>query len=256
VLRLATTTTLEDSGLLERLLPPFEQQQQVRIDVIVVGSGKALQLGAAGDVDVVWVHAPEAEQAFLAAGYGVRREPVMSNRFQLLGPRSDPAEVAGLTVRDALRKIASGNFPFVSRGDASGTHQRERQLWQAAGVEPTWSGYQESGQGMGATLRIADQLSAYVLCDRGTYLRFRDQVELVPCTLAASEAGSEELENPYAVLVVNPAKRKPSPSAGAVELAQAFVDFLVSAQTQQRIAAYQIEGESLFQPLAPAQQRR
>jgi tungstate transport system substrate-binding protein len=226
--------------LLDVLLPPFEQQRQIRIKVIAAGTGKALKLGEMGDVDVLFVHAREAEDAFLAAEHGIRREDVMYNTFELLGPEDDPAEIRGLAASDALQKISTSGATFISRGDDSGTHKRELLLWQAAGTKPSWKGYQESGQGMGATLTIADEMSAYVLTDRGTYLHFQEKIDLVP--LAAK---SEALHNPYGVIVVNPNKH----AAVRHELASELVDYLISPEGQQRIADYRLHGETLFVPL-------
>ncbi len=239
-LLLATTTSTRDSGLLEQLLPPFEEQYHVRVDVIAAGTGKALKLGEMGDVDVLFVHARQAEDAFMAAGHGIRRENVMFNTFELLGPPTDPAEVRGLEVSEALQKIAAASAPFVSRGDDSGTHKRENQLWEAEGELPVWANYRESGQGMGATLTIADQMSAYVLTDRGTFLNFRDKIDLVP--LAAQ---SEASKNRYGIIVVNPEKHSTLRSKAA----NTFVEYLISPAAQQIIADYRIAGEALFTPL-------
>jgi len=240
VLRLGTTTSTRDSGLLERLIPLFEQQHGVRIDVIAAGTGKVLKLGEQGDVDVVFVHAREAEEAFMAAGHGTRREEVMFNTFELLGPAADPAAIRGLETSAALQKIAEGGFPFLSRGDESGTHKRERLLWKTGGGQPPWPNYQESGQGMGATLTIANEMSAYVLTDRGTFLNFRDKIDLVPLT-----AKSQQLHNPYGIIVVN-AEKSP---AVRVQLANAFVDYIISPPAQQIIANYRLANEALFVPL-------
>ena len=189
-LRLATTTSTRDSGLLDQLLPPFAAEHGLRIDVIAVGTGKALKLGEAGDVDVVLVHARQAEQDFMAAGHGVRREEVMHNTFELLGPPDDPAKIRDLGPAEALKQIAEHGQRFVSRGDDSGTHKRELLLWENVGGRPNWPEYVETGQGMGATLNIADQMLGYVLTDRGTYLHFRDKIDLEP--LAAPGPGVEE----------------------------------------------------------------
>lgn len=240
VLRLATTTSTRDSGLLDLLIPPFEQQQNVRVDVIAAGTGKALELGEAGDVDVVLVHAREAEDAFMKAGYGSRREDVMTNNYELLGPPDDPAQVRGLQTPDALQRIAAGGFRFVSRGDDSGTYKREQKLWDLSGGRPEWEEYIETGQGMGATLMIADQMLAYTLADRGTYLKFRPKIDLVP--LAAQ---SPELANPYGIIVVSSGNRP----AVQTELAEALVDYFISPKVQTMIHDYQVEGESLFSPL-------
>ncbi len=239
-LLLATTTSTRDSGLLDLLLPQFEEQHQVRVDVIATGTGKALKLGELGDVDVLFVHARQAEDAFMAAGHGIRREEVMSNTFELLGPPTDPAEVRGLEVPIALQKIASAGTPFISRGDDSGTHKRELHLWKAGGKLPDWPNYRESGQGMGATLTIADQLAAYVLTDRGTFLNFRDKIDLIG--LAAQ---SDALKNPYGIIVVHPKKHP----AVRSKFANAFVDYLISPAAQQIIADYRLAGEALFTPI-------
>jgi len=238
VLRIATTTSTRDSGLLDLLIPAFEQQQNVRVDVIAAGTGKALKLGEAGDVDVVLVHARQAEDAFMAAGFGCRREDVMVNQFELLGPADDPAKIRGLPAQEALQRIAKGGFRLVSRGDDSGTHKRELELWAKA--RPDWDRYLETGQGMGPTLIIADQMLAYVLADRGTYLRFRPKIDLVP--LAAQ---SPEMKNPYGILVVR-IKQQP---AAQTELAHAMVDYFISPPVQTLIQNFRLEGETLFFPL-------
>jgi len=242
VLRLATTTSTRDSGLLDLLIPTFEQQQDVRVDVIATGTGKALKLGKAGDVDVVLVHARQAEDAFMEAGLGCRREDVMANHFQLLGPPDDPANIRDLPVADALQRIAAGKFRFVSRSDDSGTHKRELQLWAKAGGRPDWHDYIEAGQGMGATLVIANQMLAYVLADRGTYLRFSSKIDLEP--LASQSA---ELTNPYGIIVV----RSTGQSAERTKLAHALVDYLISPTVQSKIQNFKLAGESLFSPLQP-----
>jgi tungstate transport system substrate-binding protein len=240
VLRLAVTTSTMDSGLLDVLVPDFEKQRGVRVDVIAVGTGAALALGRAGDVDVVLVHARAAEDAFMNEGHGIRREDLMYNTFEILGPSSDPGLIRNLTPVEAFRAVADHGLRFVSRGDNSGTHQRELKLWQAGGGRPTWEGYVESGQSMGATLIMADQMQAYVLSDRGTYLKFKDKIDIIPLLTS-----SVDLQNPYGIIVVNPGEH-----AGVnADLAQAFVDYMVSATAQRRIRDYQIEGESLFYPL-------
>ena len=209
------------------------------MDVIAVGTGKALKFGENGDVDVVLVHAREAEQQFMDSGHGARREDVMFNHFEILGPPSDPARIRGLGAVEALAKIAAGRHDFISRGDDSGTHRRERSLWDQAGGLPEWSEYVEAGQGMGATLVMANQMRAYTLADRGTYLAFNDRIDLQP--LAAS---GENLLNPYGVLAVNPAKH----SGINHDLADRFIDFLISAEAQTLIRDFRIAGEPLFQP--------
>jgi tungstate transport system substrate-binding protein len=240
VLRLAVTTSTRDSGLLDLLTPVFEQQHNVRVDVIAVGTGKALKLGENGDVDAILVHARRAEEAFMKAGHGIRREGVMQNSFEVLGPTSDPADIRGRTAAEALRKIAAEKQRFVSRGDESGTHSRELLLWASAGGKPLWETYVESGQGMGASLVMADQMQAYVLTDRGTYLSFRDKIDLVPLVKS-----TDELLNTYSVIVVNPSKH---PRIND-DLAQSFVDFLIAEPAQRLIGDHRIDGEPLFQPL-------
>ena len=237
---MAVTTSTRDSGLLDELLPVFERQSGIRVDVIAAGTGKALKLGAGGEVDVVLVHSRPEEDAFIAAGYGVRREDVMFNTFELLGPSADPAKVQGLPAVEALAAIAAAKQPLASRGDDSGTHKRELALWKQSGGRPDWDGYVESGQGMGRTLIMADQRQAYVLADRGTFLKLQSKLGLVP--LAHQD---ETLRNPYGILVVNPDKDPRINVTGAHRLA----DFFVSRETQQRIRAYQVEGESLFYPM-------
>jgi tungstate transport system substrate-binding protein len=239
VLRLATTTSTRDSGLLERLLPRFEKANACRVDVVAVGTGAALKLGEAGDVDVVVVHAREAEEAFMKSGHGIRHEEFMDNHFILLGPPSDPAGIRDVDPVEALRKIHAGSYPFVSRGDDSGTHKRELRLWKAAKVEPQGDAYVEAGSGMGPTLVMASEMRAYVLADMGTYLNFRDKIDLLP--LAKSTA---VLRNPYAAMVVNPDKHHRIDQ----QLAEAFVDFLISAEAQQVIANYKIGEQQLFHP--------
>ena len=240
VLRMATTTSTRDSGLLDVLLPPFEKEHNVRVDVIAVGTGKALKLGEAGDCDVVLVHARAAEDAFMAAGHGRRREDVMHNTFEILGPPVDPAGIRDLDPAAALQKIAGGGFRFVSRSDDSGTHKRELRLWELGGGLTVWPEYVETGQGMGTTLTMADEMLAYVLCDRGTFLSFREKIDLLPLV-----SGSPELENPYGVIVVN---RENHPGVRS-ELANELVDYLIAARAQAIIRDYQVKGESLFYPL-------
>ena len=240
VLRVAVTTSTRDSGLLEHILPAFEQAQAARVDVIAVGTGKALKLGESGDVDALLCHAERAELEFMKVGHGTRREVIMQNWFFILGPQSDPAAIEGLSAADALNLIRTTNQTFVSRGDESGTHQCELRIWTAAGGLSNWPGYHESGQGMGQTLIMADQMQGYVLCDQGTYLNFRSKISLKPLVTS-----SDETRNPYAVLVVNPDKHDSINS----KLAEAFADYLISNSTQTAIGDYRVEGEQLFYPL-------
>ena len=240
VLRLGTTTSTRDSGLLDALLPEFEARHSVRVDVIAAGTGKALRLAEAGDVDVVLVHARPAEDAFMAAGHGVRRVDVMYNAFEILGPAADEAGITGLAPGPALRRIAERGARFVSRADDSGTHKRELELWD--GDVPRWPEYIETGQGMGRALIIADQMWGYVLTDHGTYLAFKDKIELVPLV-----AGYPELRNPYGAMAVHPDK---SDQIDA-ELCDALLDYLVAPATQARIAGFRVSGEPLFHPAHP-----
>ncbi len=241
-LRLATTTSTENSGLLQELLPPFEKKLGVKVDVISVGTGKALKLGQRCDVDVVMVHAPALEKRFVARGFGVKRHRLMHNYFVIVGPADDPARVkeAG-SAAEAFRRIAAAEATFVSRGDNSGTHVKERALWQAAGVQPSWPGYKEAGQGMGAVLTMAGQLGAYTLSDSGTFLKYKSVGRLPLVILYSQDQG---LKNPYSVIMVNP-KRCPRVKAG---LAQAFIAYLLSPQGQKTIREYRALGRQLFWP--------
>lgn len=242
---LATTTSTYDSGLLDYLLPDFEARYRVRVKVVAVGTGQALQLARDGNADVVLVHARDLEEAFMAEGYGLRREDVMYNDFVLVGPPEDPAGIAGLTsAAEALRRIAAAQALFVSRADQSGTHHRELALWQAAGVTPEGPWYLKAGQGMGAVLTMADELGAYTLSDRGTYLVRR--AAGAGLRLAILVEGDPALFNPYGVIVVNP-ERFPQRH---VALGERFVDWLISLPTQERIARYGVErfGQPLFVP--------
>ena len=239
VLRLATTTSTRDSGLLDQLLPVFEEAQHCRVDVIAVGTGAALKLGESGDVDVVMVHARAAEEAFMQAQHGIRHEEFMYNDFVLLGPEDDPAQIRGLEPIAAMKRIAARKHCFVSRGDDSGTHKRELSLWKQAKIQSVWPDYLECGQGMGPTLVIANERLGYTLADMGTFLNFSQKIELVPLAKPA-----ESLRNPYAAIVINPKKHKKINA----QLAYAFVEFLISQETQQRIADYQIAQQQLFFP--------
>ena len=239
-LRLATTTSTDNSGLLAVLHPPFEKQYGVKIDVIAVGTGKALKLGENGDVDVVMVHAPGAEIKFVEAGYGVERLAVMYNDFILLGPVEDPAMATRAdTITAALIGIAGHEQTFISRGDDSGTHKKEKSLWQKTGIKPAGEWYLAVGQGMGATLRIADDKQAYTLSDRGTYLAYKDKISLV-----VTSEGDPELVNPYHVIMVNPAKR-PHVKTG---LARKYITFIRGEKGRDIIRNFKKFGERLFNP--------
>jgi tungstate transport system substrate-binding protein len=242
VLRLATTTSTDNSGLLGVLVPPFEARYGVRVDVIAVGTGKALRLGANGDVDVVLVHARPAEDAFVAAGNGVNRRDVMYNDFVIVGPSTDPAGVRGMrNAPAALARIAASESVFVSRGDDSGTHKKERRLWQAAGMQPAGAWYREAGQGMGRVLLMASELGAYTLADRGTWLALKDKLEA-----RVLVEGDERLYNPYGIIAVNPAKYRDANYLDAMGL----IAWMTSVQGQDIIRDFRKGGEALFIPLA------
>ncbi len=244
---LASTTSTRDSGLYDWLLPKFTQATGIEVRVVAVGSGQALALGRKGDVDVLVVHDPEAEEKFVADGSGIERRPLMVNDFVIVGPKADPAGVRGL--RDApaaLAKIAAAKAPFASRADSSGTHQKELRLWKAAGIEPAQSSgawYRETGSGMGATLNTAAGMGAYALADRATWDAFgnKGDLELVV-------EGDARLDNPYSVILVDPAKH---PHVKA-DLARRFSDWLVSSEGQAAIAAFEKNGHALFRPTANA----
>ncbi len=239
-LRLATTTSTDNSGLLSVLHPPFEKEHDVNVDVIAVGTGKALRLGKNGDVDVVMVHAPAAEINFVEKGYGIKRLPVMYNDFVILGPQNDLAKLAqALSLKDALNRIIDSGQHFISRGDDSGTHKKEISLWRSAVKHPQGGWYMSAGQGMGAVIQIANDKQAYTLSDRGTYLALKDKIGLVPVF-----EGDPELFNPYHVIIVNPAKHPHI----KVELAQKYVDFLGGEVGQNIIREFKKAGELLFKP--------
>jgi len=239
-LRLATTTSTDNTGLLAELHPPFEARYNVKIHVIAVGTGQALRLGENGDVDVVMVHAPAAEIGFVRKGFGVQRLPIMHNDFVLVGPPEDPAGLreAG-SLADAMRRVASSGINFVSRGDDSGTHKKEISLWRAAATEPRGRWYLSVGQGMGAVLQIAGDRQAYTLTDRGTYLAYKGKIDL-----DILYQGAEELLNPYHVIMVNP-ERHPHVNA---ELAEKYIAYLRSEQGQRLIREFKVGGEQLFFP--------
>ena len=239
-LRLATTTSTENSGLLSLLHPPFEEQYNVMVDVIAVGTGKALRLAENGDVDLVMVHAPAAEQEFVESGYGVERLPVMHNDFVLVGPAADPAAVAAAnSLADAMTRIAQSATGFISRGDDSGTHKKEMALWQAARVRPEGVWYLSVGQGMGAVLKITDDKQAYTLTDRGTYLAFKGKIDL-----EIVHQGAAELRNPYHIILINPEKHPHVQTT----LAKKYVDFIRGEEGQRIIREFRISGEQLFIP--------
>jgi len=242
-LTLATTTSTENSGLLNYLLPYFEEEANAEVEVIAVGTGQALQIGEDGNADVLMVHARSLEDAFMDAGHGVRREDLMYNDFVIVGPPDDPAGIEGMTdAAAAFAQIAEAEATFISRGDESGTHTKEKAIWSAAGVEPSGDWYVSAGQGMGAVLTMADEQEGYTLSDRATYLaRTLEGTDLVILT-----EGDPILFNPYGVIAVNPEK---SPEINA-ELADQFIDWLISVPTQEKIAEFGVEefGSPLFTP--------
>lgn len=239
-LKMSTTTSTDNSGLLGVLLPPFEKAHDMKVDVIAVGTGKALKLGENGDVDVVFVHARAAEDKFMEGGYGVNRRDVMHNDFVVVGPKGDPAGVqkAGSAV-DAFKKIAEGKALFISRGDDSGTHKKEKSIWKAAGIVPQGAWYSEAGQGMGAVLQIADEKQAYALADRGTFIAYGDKVDL-----QVLYEGAPILFNPYGIIAVNPAKYSHVNYEGAM----ALIAFVTSPEGQRIIKGYTMKGKQLFYP--------
>lgn len=238
----ATTTSTQDSGLLDVLVPMFEKQTGYRVKTIAVGTGKALSMAKRGDADVVLVHAPARERELVDGGFTIDRRLVMHNDFIVVGPSTDAAGVDGMrNAAEAMSRIAAKKARFVSRGDNSGTHFREQSLWQAAGVEPAGEWYLESGQGMGATLMIASEKGAYALTDRGTYLALKAKTVLVPRV-----EGDAMLLNVYSVMAVNPKRFPKVNQAGA----QAFSEFMVSVEAQEVIKTFGMDkfGQPLFFP--------
>ena len=239
---LATTTSTRDSGLLDALAPKFEKQTGIEVKVVAVGSGQALEFGRRGDADVLLTHAPAAEKEFMAQGFGEERQAVMHNDFVLVGPTADPAKISGeKSITLAFARIAGSNSPFVSRGDESGTHLKERRIWQQADIEPDSPWYLQAGTGMANVLRMADQKNAYTLSDRGTFLAQRRQLVLtVLCE------GDPLLQNDYSVILV---KHDKLPHVNR-EPARRFVDFLLSRDVQKMIGDFGVDkfGEPLFFP--------
>jgi tungstate transport system substrate-binding protein len=240
----ASTTSTEQSGLFSHLLPIYKQASGVSVRVVALGTGQALDSARRGDADVVFVHDQVAEDKFVAEGFGVKRLPVMYNDFVLIGPKADPAGTRGKDIAAALKKLAGTAQPVISRGDKSGTHAAELRYWKGAGVDIAMAkpaGYKECGCGMGPALNMASSVNGYVLADRGTWLNFKNRGEL-----AVLVEGDQRLFNQYGVMVVNPAKHPHVKT----ELAQGFVNWLVSPAGQAAIASYKIGGEQLFFPNA------
>ena len=241
----ASTTSTQNSGLFDHIVPRFLSETGIAVRVVAVGTGQALRLARNGDADVLLVHHKPSEERFVAEGYGVRRFDVMANDFVIVGPASDPAAIRGSTdAAQALQRIAGTKAPFLSRGDDSGTHKKEGELWQAAGINArrasgTW--YREAGAGMGATLNSAAAMAAYTISDRGTWIAFANKA-----TLKILVEGDRRLLNPYGVILVNP-RRHPHVKA---KLGQTFIDWLVGPEGQAAIAGFRIGGQQAFFPNA------
>lgn len=239
-LKLATTTSTDNSGLLDILIPPFEEKTGIKVDVIAVGTGKALELGRNGDVDIVLVHARSAEDIFVDEGYGVNRRDVMHNDFVILGPLEDPANISSCEdIVMVFKTISENQIEFISRGDDSGTHKKEKQLLETAGVSTEGDWYKEVGQGMGAVITMTNDLQAYTIADRGTFLSMKDNIELTICF-----EGDYRLYNPYGIIAVNPAN---IPSVKYFE-AMRFIAWITSVEGQDLIRNYKLDGEQLFYP--------
>ncbi|MFW6448521.1 MAG: substrate-binding domain-containing protein [Halobacteriota archaeon] len=248
-LTLTTTTSTYDTGLLDEVNAPFEDRFGVTVDAVAQGTGQALETARNGDADVVLVHARSLEDGFLRAGYGINRRNLMYNDFVIVGPEDDPAGVADREApEEALTAIAEAAAPFISRGDESGTHTKELELWEAAGADPGGGWYQETGSGMGEALTIADEQAGYTLSDRGTFLDQRAERDLVILMQGPIEGGPEILANPYGVIAVNPGVHEDA----NYDLAMAYIGFLTGPEGQQRIEEFESNGEQLFFPEALA----
>jgi len=239
-LKLATTTSTENTGLLDTLLPAFTEKTGIAVDTIAVGTGKAITLGENGDVDIIMVHARSREDSFVSDGFGVNRRDLMHNDFVILGPPRDPAGIKGTkSAAEALVRINRNEADFISRDDDSGTHTRERQLWEGAGISPSGTWYKEAGQGMGAVITMANDLEGYTLSDRGTFLSMRDKIDLVVLV-----EGDSKLFNPYGIIAVNPALHDHINYKAAMSL----ITFLTSQNGQTIIKDFRKNGEQLFYP--------
>lgn len=242
VIRMSTTTSTENSGLLQYLLPIFESKTGTRVHVISVGTGKALEMAKNGDVDVTLVHARPSEDKFVAEGHGVNRRDVMYNDFILVGPPSDPAGIKGSKdVLKAMRKIADSKAKFISRGDNSGTDQMEKAYWKDAGAKPEGSAYVSAGLGMGEVLNMAAEMQAYTLTDRATYGAYKAKTGL-----AIEVEGDPRMFNPYGIIAVNPARHPAVNHKGAMRL----IGWITSAEGQAKIASFKVDGQQLFFPAA------
>lgn len=241
-LKMSTTTSTDNSGLLKYLHKHFTEDTGIEVAVIAVGTGKALKLGGNGDVDIALVHAPAAELKYMEKGAFSVREPVMFNDFVIVGPQNDPAGIAGTdSAAAAFTRIAESEAAFISRGDDSGTHKKEMQIWSDAGIEPEGNWYSAAGQGMGAVLKLADEMQGYTLTDRGTQIAFQEKMQLV-----VQSEGDPILENPYHIMIVNPDKHHHVRD----DLAEQYVNFITSDQGQQLIADFKINNQQLFYPNA------
>lgn len=238
---MASTTSTEQSGLFQHLLPEFKKSTGVDVKVVALGTGQALDMGRRGDADILFVHDQVAEEKFVADGFGIKRLPVMYNDFVLIGPANDPAKVAGKEIMNALKNLSAANASFISRGDKSGTHAAELRYWKNANLENKGTGYKECGCGMGPALNIASSTDSYVLADRGTWLSFKNRG-----SMKILVEGDSRLFNQYGVIAVNPAKH---PHV-KVDVAQKFIDWVISPIGQSAIASYKIGGEQLFFPNA------
>ncbi|MEF8812823.1 MAG: substrate-binding domain-containing protein [Halovenus sp.] len=246
-LTLTTTTSTFDTGLLDAVHPDFEEMYGVTVDPIAQGTGQALETARNGDSDVVMVHARGLEDEFMRDGYGINRRDLMFNDFVIVGPESDPAGIEGMSsATDALTAIADAGATFVSRGDDSGTHTKERNLWDAAGTDPGGDWYQETGSGMGEALNIATQQGAYTLSDRGTFVSQRSEIDLVILVQGPIEDGPEVLANPYGVMATNPGVH----GNANYDLAMAYIGWITSPGAEESIANYRVNGEQLFFPEA------
>jgi len=246
-LTLTTTTSTYDTGLLDEIHSGFEEMYGVTVDAVAQGTGAALESARNGDSDVVMVHARGLEDEFLRNGYGVNRRDLMFNDFVIVGPEADPAGIQGMgSATDALTAIADSQTTFVSRGDNSGTHTKELNLWEAAGTEPGGDWYQETGTGMGEALNVANQQGAYTLSDRGTFISQRSEIDLTILVQGPIEGGPESLANPYGIMAVNPGVHENA----NYDLSMAYIGWITSPGTQDAIADYQVNGEQLFFPRA------
>lgn len=234
---LSTTTSTKDSGLLDQILPVFEQKTGYKVKVLSQGTGQAIKTGELGDCDVILVHARASEDKFVAEGYGVNRKDAMYNDFIIVGPENDPAKIKGLAVVDALKQLAKMKKEFISRGDDSGTHKKELELWDKAGIKPEGNWYLAVGKGMGDTLVMTDEKQGYTLADRGTYASMKDKLKLVVLV-----ERDPMLLNPYGVIAVNPDKHPQVNYKGAM----AFIDFITSEECQEIINNYKVNGQQLF----------